>query len=446
MKGVEDHPSALKYDFHDPAFYNNPYPYYRRMQQEDPLWHNPISGHWVVTRYHDVMEILHSPQCSNYRLDELMRRVPDNRNDEAASLRAAFKDRLLFLEGEGHLRIRKLVMHAFASDSIQRQKPLVAEVVEDVLDHLDPSSPVDLVANATNLVPGRVILHILGFPEEKQPEMKEWTDDVYAWLGTASGTIEERTERAVEAVQRLTEAIRSEVTRVRQSPRPDVLTALVQAEDEGHQLTDDELVANVIGLINAGQETTTCLLANGMLALFTHPEEWDRLRAQPGLWETAIDEFLRYESPAQFVARRVESPITICGFTLDRGAFVSVGLGAANRDPAVFTDPDRLDIGHKEGRILAFGAPRSLRLFPRDRDPLPETAISRLAGGNRVAAHSFLPEPAHIAGRDQIASSRIAVLLVRRAAGTIWSKLRASKLAPPTNAPSISRCESFFFS
>jgi len=115
------------------------------------------------------------------------------------------------------------------------------------------------------------------------------------------------------------------------------------------------LVANVIGLINAGQETTTCLLANGMLALFTHPEEWDRLRAQPGLWETAIDEFLRYESPAQFVARRVESPITICGFTLDRGAFVSVGLGAANRDPAVFTDPDRLDIGRKEGRILAFG-------------------------------------------------------------------------------------------
>ena len=355
VKGVEDHPSALKYDFHDPAFYNNPYPYYRQMQQEDPLWHNPISGHWVVTRYHDVMEILHSPQCSNYRLDELLRRVPDNRNDEAASLRAALKDRLLFLEGEGHLRIRKLAMHAFASDSIQRQKPLVAEVVEDVLDHLDPSSPVDLVANVTNLIPGRVILHVLGFPEEKQREMKEWTDDVYAWLGTATGTIEERTERAVEAVQRLTEAIRSEVTRVRQSPRSDVLTALVQAEDEGHQLTDDELVANVIGLINAGQETTTCLLANGMLALFTHPEEWDRLRAQPGLWETAIDEFLRYESPAQFVARRVESPITICGFTLDRGAFVSLGLGAANRDPAVFTTPDRLDIGRKEGRILAFG-------------------------------------------------------------------------------------------
>jgi pimeloyl-[acyl-carrier protein] synthase len=354
-KGVEDPPNALKYDFHDPAFYNNPYPYYRRMQQEDPLWHNPISGHWVVTRYHDVMEMLHSPQCSNYRLDELMKRVPDNRNDKSAPLHAALKDRLLFLEGEGHLRIRKLVMHAFASDLIQRQKPLVAEVVADVLDHLDPSSQVDLVANATNLIPGRVILHILGFPEEKQPEMKEWTDDVYAWLGTASGTIEGRTERAVIAVHRLTKTIRDEVTRVRQSPRADVLTALVKAEDEGHQLTDDELVANVIGLINAGQETTTCLLANGMLALFTHPEERDRLRAQPGLWETAIDEFLRYESPAQFVARRVESRITICGVTLDRGTFVSLGLGAANRDPAVFTDPDRLDIGRKEGRILAFG-------------------------------------------------------------------------------------------
>jgi len=354
-KGVEDHPGALKYDFHNPAFYNNPYPYYRRMQQEDPLWHNPISGHWVVTRYHDVMEMLHSPQCSNCRLDELMRRVPDNRKDETVSLRVALKDRLLFLEGEGHVRIRKLVMQAFASDFVQRQKPLVAEVVADVLDHLDPSSAVDLVANATNLIPGRVILHILGFPEEKQREMKRWTDDVYEWLGTASGTIEERTERAIIAVERLTEAIRSEVTRVRQSPRSDVLTALVQAEDEGHQLTDDELVANVIGLINAGQETTTCLLANGMLALFTHPQERARLRAQPELWATAIDEFVRYESPAQFVARRVESPIRICGVTLDRGTFVSLGLGAANRDPAVFTDPDRLNIGRKEGRILAFG-------------------------------------------------------------------------------------------
>src|SRR5437762_4423101 len=146
-------------------------------------------------------------------------------------------------------------MHAFAIVSIQRQKPLVAEVVEDVLDRLDPSSPVDLVSNATNLIPGRVILQLLGFQEAKQREMKEWTDDVYAWLGTATGTIEERTERAVEAVQRLTEAIRSEVTRVRQSPRSDVLTALVHAEDEGHQLTDDELVANVIGLINAGQRS-----------------------------------------------------------------------------------------------------------------------------------------------------------------------------------------------
>src|SRR5439155_3839467 len=143
------------------------------------------------------------PKCSNYRLDELLRRVPDNRDDEAASLRAALKDRLLFLEGEGHLRIRKLAMHAFASDSIQRQKPLVAEVVEDVLDHLDPSSPVDLVANATNRVRGRVILPVLLLPPALHQEMKEWTDDVYAWLGTASRTIEERTARAVEAVQRL---------------------------------------------------------------------------------------------------------------------------------------------------------------------------------------------------------------------------------------------------
>ena len=355
MKGGESHPADLKYDFHDPAFYANPYPYYRQMQQEDPVWHNPISGHWVVTRYKDVMEILHSPDCSNHRLDELLRRVPDNLAAEAGLMRAALKDRLLFLEGESHLRIRKLVMQAFSHDSIQRQKPLVEKIVADVLDGVDLSKPVDLVANVTNQVPGRVILEILGFPEDKQLQMKEWTDHIYAWLGTASGTIEERTELAVVAMQQLTEAIRGEASRVRQARREDMLTALVHAEDEGHQLTDDELVANVIGLINAGQETTTCLLANGMLALMTHPEERARLQTHPELWETAIDEFLRYESPAQFVARRVESPITIGGVALDPGAFISLGLGAANRDPAVFTDPDRLDVSRKECRVLAFG-------------------------------------------------------------------------------------------
>ena len=355
VKGPQGHLTDLKYDFHDPAFYANPYPSYRQMQREDPLWRNPISGHWVVTRYKEVLEILHSPHCSNHRLDELMRRVPDNLNKDAAPLHAALKDRLLFLEGEGHQRIRRLVMHAFGSDSVQRQKPLIEKVVADVLDHLEPSSPTDLVASVTNQIPGRVILHILGFPEEEQPQMKEWTDDVYAWLGTASGTIEERTECAVQAVQHLTEAIQREASRVRQSPREDMLTALVHAEDEGHQLNDEELVANVIGLINAGQETTTCLLANGMLALLTHPEEQERLRAHPELWETAIDEFLRYESPAQFVARYVESSLTICGVTLKHGALISLGLGAANRDSAVFINPDRLDVSRKEARVLAFG-------------------------------------------------------------------------------------------
>ena len=192
VKGGESHPADLKYDFHDPAFYANPYPYYRQMQQEDPVWHNPISGHWVVTRYKDVMEILHSPDCSNHRLDELLRRVPDNLANEAELMRAALKDRLLFLEGESHLRIRKLVMQAFSHDSIQRQKPLVEKIVADVLDGVDLSKPVDLVANVTNQVPGRVILEILGFPEDKQLQMKEWTDHIYAWLGTASGTIETR--------------------------------------------------------------------------------------------------------------------------------------------------------------------------------------------------------------------------------------------------------------
>lgn len=350
---------GLKYDFHSAAFYSDPYPHYDRMRIEDPVWRNPISGHWVLTRYEDVHHVLTSPDASNRRLDELAARIPREEREFASPLLSVLRDRLLFVDGEPHQRLRRLLLHGLSATAVSELRPVVESVVAQAFDELDPTRPIDLVSELTDHIPGRVILHVLGFPDSEQPAMKAWTDRVYAWMGTAPGTIQERTTGAVLAVERLQEAILRQVDEVRRSPRNDLLSALVHAEDDEHVLSDAELVANVLGLINAGQETTTCLLANGALALMRFPEQRALLRAGPRWLGGAVEEFLRFESPAQFIVRQIERPMRVGEVELEPGSFASLGLAAANRDPAASARPDRLDVTRDPAQPpshLAFGA------------------------------------------------------------------------------------------
>jgi cytochrome P450 len=259
------------YDLHDPAVIADPYPTYAKMRQKEPVWHNPASGSWVVTRYSDVLGVLQSSETSNHRVDELLARVPKQESLSVEPLRKILTPRLLFTEGEQHTRIRRLVMQTFAPHHVEVYSKVVAQRLRLLLDDLPLGEPLDFLGKVTNLLPGMVILSILGISVEDEDRMKSWTDDIYAWIGHSSGSIVERTKRAISSVEGLESRLMELISEARRNPRADMLSGLVHAQEEGLILSDIELVANVIGLVNAGQETTTCLLANGLIRLLQFP-------------------------------------------------------------------------------------------------------------------------------------------------------------------------------
>ncbi|MBX3733982.1 MAG: cytochrome P450 [Verrucomicrobiae bacterium] len=345
----------LLYDLHDPGVIADPYPVYARMRRDAPVWHNPASGSWAVTRYADVRHVLDAPEFSNARTAELFARLPAADRSLAEPLRPLLEPRLLFTEEERHRRLRALLMQGFTPAHLQNYSGLITDRLNALLRDLPRDEPVDLLQRVCGLLPGMVILSLLGIPLREQDDMRTWTDAIYAWMGHFPGSIVERTHRALEAVDGLRGRLRGHMEAVRITPRPDLLSALVHAREEGEFLDENELIANVIGLVNAGQETTGCLLANGLLRLLQFPEQMERLRQAPEAMATAVEEMLRYDAPAQFVARRVNVPVDLGGVRLEPGTLVAVGLGSANRDESVFRDPDRFDISRHPNPHLSFG-------------------------------------------------------------------------------------------
>jgi cytochrome P450 len=347
--------APILYDLHDPAVIADPYPTYARMRQQQSVWQNPASGSWVVTRYADVQRVLLASETSNHRVDELLARVPKSAGLCVEPLREVLTPRLLFTEGEQHIRLKRLIMQTFAPHHIQIYANVVAERLRLLLDTLPLGEPVDFLAKVTNLLPGMVILSILGISVEDEDRMKGWTDDIYAWIGHSSGSIVDRTKRALCAVSGLQARLLELIAEARRRPQADMLSALVHAEEEGLILSDEELLANVIGLVNAGQETTTCLLANGLIRLLQFPEQQERLRENPSLIESGVEEMLRFDAPAQFIARRVEQPLEMEGIRLEPGALIALGLASANRDKQAFDRPNEFDVGRSPNPHLSFG-------------------------------------------------------------------------------------------
>src|SRR5262245_19135387 len=347
--------APILYDLHDPAVIADPYPTYAQMRRQNPVWHNPASGSWVVTRYRDVARVLVARETSNHRVEELLARVPREADVSVEPLRKVMRPRLLFTEGEQHDRLKRLISQTFAPQHVQAYAGVVAERLRLLLDSLPLREPIDFLARVTNLLPDMVILSILGISVEEEDQMKSWTDDIYAWIGHSSGSIVDRTKRALSAVEGLERRLLELISEVRRKPRAELLSALVHAREEGLFLSDLELVANVIGLVNAGQETTTCLLANGLLRLLEFPEQCERLRNNPSLMDSAVEEMLRFDAPAQFIARRVEQPFELEGVPLEPGALIALGLAAANRDESTFERPDEFDVGRSHNPHLSFG-------------------------------------------------------------------------------------------
>jgi pimeloyl-[acyl-carrier protein] synthase len=346
---------SILHNLHDPAVIRDPYPIYRKMREEEPMWLNPVSGSFTLSRYCDISRVLKASQFSNTRVETLFARLPEENPQTNHTLRTFLEDRLVFTEGGQHQRIKSLMAESFSHRHLTNYEGLIQDQLDRLLDSIHPGTPVDMIEQVIQYFPGLIILSILGVPINEQEDMKAWTDTIYAWMGHFPGNIEDRTLRANDAFQSLQERLKFHIAKVRTHPGNDMLSSLVHAEESGRFLNESELIANVIGLINAGQETTVCLLANGLYRLLQNQDQLKLLRAQPELIDTAIDEMLRFDAPAQFVARQVIEPVEINGIMLDSGTLVALGLGSANRDESAFENPDCFDIRRSPNRHLSFG-------------------------------------------------------------------------------------------
>jgi cytochrome P450 len=343
----------------DPAFRADPYPFYARLRESDPVHVSPL-GFVVLTRYDDVVRTLRGNEFSRdveasatesddparrMRRDRLRRRREDGR---------AAKN-ILNLDPPDHTRLRRLVSLAFTPSAIERLRPRVDELVGGILDRAAEQGSMELVDDLAFPVPFQVISDLLGMPTEREAEIRDWSQTLTAAL---EPTADEATLQAAEAaVGHLGTYLDEVIAERRQHLGDDLLSQLLVVEEAGDRLSPAELRSFVVLLYVAGHETTVNLIGNGLLALLRHPDELCRWRDDPSLDATAIDELLRFDGPVQQTVRIPTQPVVYGDVEVAAGTTVMTVLGAANHDPAMFDDAEALRLDRPNaGRHLAFAA------------------------------------------------------------------------------------------
>jgi cytochrome P450 len=344
------HPTEPPPELWSAAAISDPYPIYDRLRAEQPIrW---TGGDWQIFRYADAQALLRDPRLGADRLQI------DPQWLIASGLEPLFKTRdsmMLFADPPDHTRLRTLVHRAFTPRVVESYRPLVQRIVDQLLDAAAARGAIELIGEFAYPLPVTVIAHMLGVPVNMHDQFRRWSDSLAAFIGGTTRPEADVLPAALKAVLEMTDFFLALVAERRRAPRDDLLSALAQAEDGGDRLSEQELVANSILLLLAGHETTTNLIGNGMLALMRHPDQFALLRDHPELTPSAIEELLRYDSPVQVTSRRALTDIEFQRHRIEAGQTVTVFIGAANRDPAQYQDPARLDVTRGDVRHLSFG-------------------------------------------------------------------------------------------
>ena len=332
----------------DAAFLDNPYPTYAALRQFDPVHRSP-DGSYFLTRYDDVMAVYRSRAFSSDKKAEFKPKYGDS------PLYTHHTTSLVFNDPPLHTRVRKLLAPAFTPRALGVLEPRFAALVDGLLDAAEARGKMDLIEDFAAALPVEIIGDLLGVPRADRGPLRGWS---LAILGALEPVLTPEVERrGNQAVADFSSYLGDLIGERRRHPRDDdVLSALITGAVDGVPLSENELIQNCIFLLNAGHETTSNLIGNGVAALLDHPAERAILRDNPDLIETAVEEVLRFESSNQLGNRRATQDVEIGGKTLQSGSFITLCIGAANRDPAQFCDPDRLDIARTPNRHLAFGA------------------------------------------------------------------------------------------
>jgi cytochrome P450 len=329
-----------------PSAIEDPYSLYHRLRAEDPVHQTP-AGIWVLSRYDDVALVLRDARFGRRGFQQLI---------TARFGGPGFTHSMLLQDPPDHTRLRTLVSKAFTPRAIEGLRGRIEFMVDALLDAAVDRGEMDLIADLAYPLPASVICEMLGVPLQDRDGLREWSADIARSLDAVIVSDPEVITRANAAGAALREYFERLVAERRRAPRADILTGLIAAEEAGDRLSTDELFATVILLFLAGHETTANLIGNGVLALLRHPAELARLRDDPALIESAVEELLRYDSPVQRVSRITTGDVVIGDRTIPSGSLAMALLAAANRDPAHFPDPDRLDLARRDNRHLAFGS------------------------------------------------------------------------------------------
>jgi cytochrome P450 len=336
-----------------PDMLADPYPVYRRLREADAVHWDEPAGAWVVTRYDDVVAGLHDPRLSSDRSAGLRQLADD---PELRPFFGFVGDRMSFTDPPRHTRLRGLVSKAFTPHAVEAMAPRIERWVAELLDAAAGGAGMDVVRDFAGPLPGIVICRMLGLPVEDLPRLKRWSDDFSLFFGNSQTRVtDEHYRRAARSVREQTDYFRALLPRLGGGQDGPLLRALELAREEGDRLSESELYATAQTLVFAGHEATTDLIGIGTLALLRHPDQMRRLRDDPVLVPQAVEEFLRYDGPAQFVHRQAREDLGLGGKEIRKGQFVVLVLAAANRDPAHFPEPDVLDVTRGPHKHLGFG-------------------------------------------------------------------------------------------
>ena len=328
--------SGVSYNPTSDSVRNYPYDTYDRLREKDPVHRMRMLDAWVLTRYQDV----------DMALRDHRRFLKDDESSDGYRS-------MLYSNPPDHTRLRSLVSKAFTPRSVSELQPRIQRMVEELLDDLEGKNRIDLIESFAFPLPVTVIAEMLGVPPEDMDRFKDWSNDIS--LTIEPSLTDEQIRRVQKASEELFEYFEGIMEQRRREPQDDMITALMNAEEEGDRLTHEELLATLMLLLVAGNETTRNLIGNGTLALLRNPDQLQKLRDNPEMLDTAINELLRYDSPVQLDGRIVREEVEIDGNLIRPGQRLICAIGAANRDPAIFTNPNVLDIGRTEKSHIAFG-------------------------------------------------------------------------------------------
>jgi pimeloyl-[acyl-carrier protein] synthase len=335
----------------EPEILANPYPLYNKLRTEDPVHWDRFLQTWVVTRYADVVNVLHSFSADRTPTPEQLTAMGLSALNPIAKVMVK---QMLFMDAPMHTRLRGLASAAFTPAKVEVLRGHIQEIANDLLDRVQTRGRMDVIAEFAAPLPAIVTAEMLGVPTEDHADLKKWSADFAEMLGNFQHN-PDRIHRVLESTNNLTTYFQKAINRMREHPREGLIHSLMTAELNGDRLTDEEIVANCIVTMVGGQETTTNLIGNGLLTLMRNPEKLVQLRDNSRLIPSAVEELLRYESPSQHTGRIAREDVQIGDKQIRKGQAVMAVMAAANRDPERFSDPDQLILDRADNKHLAFG-------------------------------------------------------------------------------------------